>query len=115
MHCTGGQQKKDGFVLDYEIKCKDDNYSGQIFSGEMKLLKIPYEQAEAILIPGKGLDIGAGVDEQIICKVKGGVVGIILDGRGRQPFTISKDINVRIDSLVKWSSEVEEYPEENLA
>ena len=109
-----GNQKKDGFVLEYEIKSSDSNYSGQIFSGEMKLLKIPYEEAEATLIPGKGLDIGAGIDEQIICKVRGGVVGIILDGRGRQPFTISKDINVRIDSLVKWSNEVEEYPEEFL-
>tara|TARA_B100000401_G_scaffold50279_1_gene29410 strand:- start:2920 stop:4731 length:1812 start_codon:yes stop_codon:yes gene_type:complete len=109
-----GNQKKDGFVLEYEIKSSDSNYSGQIFSGEMKLLKIPYEEAEATLIPGKGLDIGAGIDEQIICKVRGGVVGIILDGRGRQPFTISKDINVRIDSLVKWSNEVEEYPEESL-
>ena len=101
-------------VLEYEIKSSDNNYSGQIFSGEMKLLKIPYEEAEATLTPGKGLDIGAGIDEQIICKVRGGVVGIILDGRGRQPFTISKDINVRIDSLVKWSNEVEEYPEESL-
>ena len=110
-----GNQKKDGLVLEYEIKSSDNNYSGQIFSGEMKLLKIPYEEAEATLIPGKGLDIGAGIDEQIICKVRGGVVGIILDGRGRQPFTISKDINVRIDSLVKWSNEVEEYPEETLA
>ena len=109
-----GNQKKDGLVLEYEIKSSDNNYSGQIFSGEMKLLKIPYEEAEATLIPGKGLDIGAGIDEQIICKVRGGVVGIILDGRGRQPFTISKDINVRIDSLVKWSNEVEEYPEESL-
>ena len=109
-----GNQKKDGLVLEYKIKSSDNNYSGQIFSGEMKLLKIPYEEAEATLIPGKGLDIGAGIDEQIICKVRGGVVGIILDGRGRQPFTISKDINVRIDSLVKWSNEVEEYPEESL-
>ena len=109
-----GNQKKDGLVLEYEIKSSDNNYSGQIFSGEMKLLKIPYEEAEATLIPGKGLDIGAGIDEQSICKVRGGVVGIILDGRGRQPFTISKDINVRIDSLVKWSNEVEEYPEESL-
>ena len=109
-----GNQKKDGLVLEYEIKSSDNNYSGQIFSGEMKLLKIPYEEAEATLIPGKGLDIGAGIDEQIICKVRGGVVGIILDGRGRQPFTISEDINVRIDSLVKWSNEVEEYPEESL-
>ena len=109
-----GNQKKDGLVLEYEIKSSDNNYSGQIFSGEMKLLKIPYEEAEATLTPGKGLDIGAGIDEQIICKVRGGVVGIILDGRGRQPFTISEDINVRIDSLVKWSNEVEEYPEESL-
>ena len=109
-----GNQNKGGLVLGYEIKSSDNNYSGQIFSGEMKLLKIPYEEAEAILTPGKGLDIGAGIDERIICKVRGGVVGIILDGRGRQPFTISKDINVRIDSLVKWSNEVEEYPEESL-
>ena len=65
-----------------------------------------------MLNPGKGPDIGAGVDEQITCKVKGGVVGIVLDGRGRQPFIIPEKTSVRIESLLKWSNEVEEYPEE---
>ena len=81
-------------------------------SGEIKLLKIPYETVKANFIPGKGLDVGMGVNEQVDIDISGGVVGIILDGRGRNPFVLPKDSNTRIKSLLDWSCEVEEYPDE---
>jgi len=109
-----GEQKKDSVVLEYKIDCGDDSYSGEVFSGEMKLLKIPYEKVDATLIPGKGLDIGAGINEQIIRKITGGVVGIILDGRGRKPFNIPNVTETRIKSLLQWSKELTEYPKEVL-
>jgi hypothetical protein len=56
------------------------------------------------------MDIGAGKNETIETTIYGGVVGIILDGRGR-PMTISNDPQQRIADLTKWSNAVNEYPE----
>ena len=80
-------------------------------AGEMKLIDIPYEEVEIKLIPGKGLNIGAGKNEPLISKVYGGEVGIILDGRGRQPFQLSEDTEERIKNLSTWSIESKEFPE----
>jgi hypothetical protein len=41
--------------------------------------------------------------------IYGGVVGLIFDGRNR-PITLSKESNKRIDSLLSWSTAVDEYP-----
>ena len=42
--------------------------------------------------------------------IKGGVVGVVLDGRGRKPFNLPKSSDIRINSLLKWSDEIDEYP-----
>ena len=64
------------------------------------------------IIQGNNLDIGAGINVSIQTKIQGGVVGIFLDGRGRQPFNLPKNDNKRINSLLKWSSISKEYPGE---
>ncbi len=105
-----GEQKKESVVLSYKIDCGDSAEEGELLSGEMKLLKIPYKKVKAMLIPGKGLDVGAGIDEQMELNIKGGVVGVVLDGRGRGPFNLPKSSDARINSLLKWSDEIDEYP-----
>ena len=97
-------------VLSYKIDCGDSIEEGELLSGEMKLLEVPYKKVKAILIPGKGLDVGKGIDEQMQLDIMGGVVGVLLDGRGRNPFKLPKESNVRINSLLKWSDEIDEYP-----
>lgn len=78
--------------------------------GDLKMIEAPYEPISAKLTPGKGMDIGAGKNEPIETTIYGGVVGIILDGRGR-PLNISTDAQQRIADLTKWSNAVNEYPE----
>ena len=78
--------------------------------GDLKMIEAPYEPISAKLTPGKGMDIGAGKNEPIETTIYGGVVGIILDGRGR-PLNISTDTQQRIADLTKWSNAVNEYPE----
>ena len=43
-------------------------------------------------------------------KVYGGVVGFILDGRGRQPFVLTENMENRVTQLKEWSKETNEYP-----
>jgi len=82
----------------------------ELKAGELLRIKVPYEPVKATLRPGRGLDLGAGKGETIETTVFGGVVGLLLDGRGR-PFILPDSKTERIASLQKWSIATNEYPE----
>ena len=54
--------------------------------------------------------MGAGKNEILTTDVYGGVVGIILDGRGRRPFNLFESSEERVHNLSTWSKETNEYP-----
>ena len=105
-----GHCRSDSFVLKYELSLNGEKIEGKLFSGELKLISVPYELIDAIFIPGKGIDIGAGVNEILKTKIFGGVVGVILDGRGRRPFNIPMDPGKRVSKLIDWTKETQEFP-----
>ena len=105
-----GHCKSDSFILKYELSLNGEKIEGKLFSGELKLISVPYELIDAIFIPGKGIDIGAGVNEILKTKIFGGVVGVILDGRGRRPFNIPMDQGKRVSKLIDWTKETQEFP-----
>src|SRR5713101_1503334 len=77
-------------------------------------LLLPLEanhEAGIELTPTRGFDFGAGDGKKVTGRVKGGVVGLILDARGR-PITIAKDEAARVQQLQTWARSVELYPEE---
>ena len=79
--------------------------------GEMKLIPATYdEEVEITITPNKKFDIGAGRGKTIERKVKGGVVGIILDARCR-PIILPEAHNERINALQTWNKELNIYPE----
>lgn len=106
-----GSQKSGKPVLEYELKLPDGIVNGTLMPGEIKIIQAPYEKISAKLTPGKGLDMGNGKNEIVEEDVFGGVVGIILDGRGRNPFTLPTDTLDRVAKLKYWSIETGEYPE----
>ena len=106
-----GKAKSDQVMLEYEFIFPDERIGGELMFGDLKLIPAQFEPVRVRLTPGKGLDIGAGKNEVLETKVFGGVVGIILDGRGRQPFTLTDDTDFRVQSLMKWSEETNEYPQ----
>ena len=59
--------------------------------------------------PVKGFDMGAGPGGKVEAGIQGGVVGVILDGRGR-PFELAKNHAKRIADLKKWYKAMEMYP-----
>ena len=94
--------------------------NGEIFEenipfGEIILLPCGVgEVAKATLKPGRGLDIGAGKNQEISRDLHGGIVGIVLDTRGRQPFLLPVEASERVPLLKKWMKEFDVYPEEIL-
>ncbi len=72
------------------------------------------EEVEVDLEPAKGFDVGAGPGKAHRAKVHGGVVGLVIDARGR-PIQMSADKKARYAQLVKWSKALDLYPEPGAA
>jgi uncharacterized protein (TIGR01319 family) len=83
--------------------------TAEVKAGELLVIPAPYAEIPAVLRPGKNQNIGGGKDEAVETRIYGGVIGIILDGRGR-PFILPIETGSRIESLNAWSQSTHEYP-----
>lgn len=73
-----------------------------IAQDELRLLPLgPGEEAELLFTPEKGFDLDAGPGKELRRTVQGGVVGLIIDTRGR-PFTLAADTPGRLEKLARW-------------
>jgi uncharacterized protein (TIGR01319 family) len=81
--------------------------------GEMKVLALP-EGARARLdaSPERGFDLGLGKGRPLSAEVLGGVVGLIVDARGRRPFALPAEPAARIAKLREWNAALQMYPRE---
>jgi len=59
------------------------------------------EKAEVTVTPARGFDVGAGKGRPRSVEVEGGVVGLIVDARGR-PLNLPADDDTRIRKLREW-------------
>jgi hypothetical protein len=112
-----GVSKKPGPVMKYTIELPDGKVSGTLNHLEMKLLKLGLGddglpmKVKAVFEPERHYDVGGGKGARVEREIHGGVVGIILDGRGR-PFDLSDlDDKERVRHLTEWIAELEIYPE----
>lgn len=114
-----GEVKKGGEMMSYRIDLPDGQASGTLSFGELKLLPLGLDErglparAKAVLEPARHLDLGAGKGNRVEREISGGVVGIVLDGRGR-PFVLPADDAERIGALKRWMAEMKVYPPESL-
>jgi hypothetical protein len=81
--------------------------------GEVALLPLPKEgMAKLVARPERGFDLGEGKGKPIHAQVHGGVVGLIVDTRGRRPFTLPADSAARIERLRAWNRALDLYARE---
>ena len=84
--------------------------------GEMRLIPCGVGQiAKATLKTRGGLILDSEKKKEMTVDLYGGVVGIVLDTRGRQPFVLPADKTERIAALKKWMKELKIYPEHILS
>ncbi len=97
-------------ILDYKFVFEDGyTEEGSLKFYELKLIKLDKgKKAKAFLKPAKGFDLGAGKGVDIEADVVGGVVGIILDGRGR-PFILPDAPSERKKYLIDWIYSLDIY------
>ncbi len=116
-----GEIKGNKPLMEYKIDLPGGkSESGQLMPGQMKLIKLGFDtatdlplKAKAILKPDRACDVGLGKGHVVETTISGGVVGIILDGRGR-PFTPPTENTQRVAKLKEWIEELEIYPMESL-
>ena len=70
--------------------------------GRLQVLPLADGEREPIEIrPARGFDVGAGRGRPHAATARGGVVGLILDGRGR-PIHLPADDAARVARLREW-------------
>jgi len=67
------------------------------------------ESARATINPERGFDVGAGAGKALEAKVEGGLVGVVVDCRGR-PLVLPEDDRTRMEALRKWAVQLDAYP-----
>jgi len=60
------------------------------------------EEARLIAKPSRGFDLGEGKGKEVEVEVKGGIVGVVMDGRGR-PLKLAEGTGERNEQLRRWS------------
>jgi len=79
--------------------------------GQMKVMALAVgEKARVLTNPTKGFDAGAGHGRTFEAKIEGGVVGVIIDCRGRRPFVLPVSAEQRVKKLNEWNTALNVYP-----
>jgi hypothetical protein len=79
-------------------------------AGQVLLVPLPVgETGEVTVEPARGLDCGAGPGRPVTGTVQGGVVGIIIDARGR-PVRFAADPAERKSQVAGWQKALGAYP-----
>lgn len=106
-----GEGKPGEKCLEYKITFPGGKVvSESLPVGELKLYPLAVGETAVIEArPAKGFDLGEGRGKAIREELHGGVVGIIIDTRGR-PLTLPEDKAERVSRLNKWAKAVDMYP-----
>ncbi len=87
-------------------------YTHEVPFGQMLLLPIGLDESvEVTVTPARKFDVGAGKGKTMTKTVQGGVVGLMIDCRGR-PLSLPSDPQKRIQKLSEWFQSFHLYPDE---
>lgn len=112
-----GEMKFGEKAMHYRLELETgDTIEGDIAFGEVKL--IPYGLNKAglplrgtgIITPSRYLDMGGGRGKPVKGEIYGGVVGIVLDARGR-PLKFANEKSERVKQVESWTKAFNAYPE----
>lgn len=107
-----GQGREGERCVEYEIRFEGSRplVQGTLAFGELKLVSLTHEErATVTLRPARQVDAGEGKGASVTREVRGGVVGLLLDTRGR-PLKLPEDPSARLRALKRWDEAVDLYP-----
>ncbi len=78
--------------------------------GEIALLPLPvHGKVRLLAVPERGFDLGQGKGRALEAEIHGGVVGLLVDTRGRRPFALPPHAAERIARLRAWNEALGMY------
>ena len=84
--------------------------TGALPYGEMALHPLGVgEEARIEITPARGLDLGEGRGKTVTAKVSGGIIGVVIDTRGR-PLELPADTSERQAAIKRWNEALKVYP-----
>jgi hypothetical protein len=90
-----------------------DGKARTLKAGELVLLPLAEDATvKATLTPARGVDVGAGPGERVTRTLRGGVCGLVLDGRGRRPLAVPTERRARVEAAARWSRALDLYPDD---
>jgi hypothetical protein len=105
-----GVAKPGSKCLRMEMKSgSGETVAREVAFGEVELIPLPVgETAEVALEPARSFDCGEGRGKRVEAEVTGGVVGVIIDCRGR-PLSLPESDSERAESHRKWNEALNIY------
>jgi len=83
---------------------------GTLNYGDMRLFPLAAgEEATVSMTPARSVDLGAGKGVPMERRARGGVVGLVLDARGR-PLRLPRKAEERVRALKQWHAVLNLYP-----
>ena len=105
-----GQAKKGSSCLEISVNMPSGIVEDTIPAGELKLYKVGMDEVVQVKIqPNRHFDAGAGNGQVVETEVRGGVVGLVIDTRGR-PLEMSADTAQSVEDLKTWLQTLDVYP-----
>ena len=102
---------KSKLLFKYKVKIDGEILSGEISSGEMKLIPAGLGKHYCKIEVFDNIDIGKGQGVNFEGDIDGGEVGIIFDGRGRE-INFKNNREKRMNQIIDWSVNTNEYKED---
>ncbi len=107
-----GTAKYGSKVMNYKIKMGDKVFEESITFGELKTHNLGLgETAEIEVDPGRNFDLGEGKGKKFSKVVKGGLVGLVIDARGRSEIKHPLTEKEKKEKVVEWNKSMNLYPE----
>ena len=93
----------------YELRGPGVSQQGEIACGDLRLIRLPEGEIQVTVRPARGFDMGAGAGKTVEKTIRGGTVGLVLDGRGR-PLAPKGSAPFERARVAKWVEALELYP-----
>jgi len=104
-----GTGKYGQLCFEYEITGTGWKEQGAMTCGELKRFPLDIGQTARVVVrPARGFDLGNGPGQMVEREVRGGLVGIILDSRGR-PLMLPSDRNECRQLVSSWVRALDLY------
>ena len=84
--------------------------NGALAVGDLLYFPLALDQTAQIhVVPQRGWDFGAGAGKEVDATLHGGVVGLVIDGRGR-PIQFGDDRSDQVADIKRWNTATDQYP-----